>query len=168
MGKNVRGLAAAKRAIKDHEKSIQRLQTAERNLRKHLDHLKYRNGGMVEQVGLHELPQEVILGALLLVTDNIKKPEFLAACERRGRRAMHEQAEKKRAAQEPPKVFVAFPEAPPESLLKRLKKIGLEFNRRNMEWRGPADYTVMQRIVTEAGWDQFVLRSGYVSRNSDP
>lgn len=168
MGKNVKGLAAAKRAKQDHEKSIQRLRTAERNLRKHLDHLKFRNGGMIEQVGFHQFPQAIILGALLLVMDEIKKPGFLAACDKRGRHALHEQAEKKRATRQPPEVFIAFPDVPPEALRGRMKEIKLKFNHRNMEWRGPADYAAMQRIVTEAGWDQFVLRSGYVSRKTSP
>jgi hypothetical protein len=131
-------------------------------LRKLEGHLKHTNGGMMQQVGLHELPQEPRLGGLLLLKRILEKPEGWAMAEKLGRRAIAEQAARKKKAERPPEVFIAFPEPPPETLLKRLKEIGLRFNRRNMEWRGPADYDLMVRALVAVGWDRYVLRSGYV------
>src|SRR5690349_18756938 len=128
-------------------------------LRKMKNHLKFKNGGKVEQVGLHELPEHLLLGALLLLKKILDKPEGKAMAVRLGKASMVGQAARKKKAEQPPKVFVAFPEPPPETLRTRLKEIGLRFDPKKVEWRGPVTYAEMMRAVVAAGWDRYVLRS---------
>lgn len=162
MANGITGLRAAKRFQKAYDSALQQERMTKQQLRKLEGHLKHTNGGMMQQVGLHELPQELRLGGLLLLKQILETSEGRAMAEKLGRRAMAEQAAKKKQAKGPPEIFIAFPDAPPETLLKRLKEIGLRFNRRNMEWRGPVDPDLMVRAVAAAGWDRYVLRSGYV------
>jgi hypothetical protein len=168
MAKGVTGVRTAKRVQKAYDSALQQARMTKEQLRKLEGHLKHRNGGMIQQVGLHELPQELLLGALILLSRKLQDPAVKALALKLGKQAMAEQAAKKKQAKGPPEVFIAFPDAPPETLLKRLKEIGLRFNRRNMEWRGPVDPHLMVRAVVAAGWDRYVLRSGYVgTKRSD-
>jgi hypothetical protein len=131
-------------------------------LRKLQDRQKYQNGGVVEQAGLHDLPPVELLGALLFVKQMLAAPAAREETIKLGKRAMAEQAAKKREASGAPEVFIAFSDPPPPPLLQELKDLRLRFDRSRVEWRGRANLFKLQGVVRTAGWSRFVLRSGYV------
>jgi hypothetical protein len=169
MGKRVRvdkgELKAAKQAGLEHESALQRLRLSKRQLRKRQDQLKFRNGGIIEQAGLHDLPLVLITGVVFRMKALLDDPREKRMALALGKAMLAEQAARKKLAQAPREIFIAFeaPPTPPEDLRKTLKALKLSFKPKLMEWRGPADYTLVKRSVIAFGWDKRVIRFGYVS-----
>jgi hypothetical protein len=160
-------LKEAKQAELEYASAVQQRRMSRERLRKAEDHRKFRNGGMIQQVGLHELPSDLLLGGLLLLKRFLEKPDFKAEALKRGKKTLADLAAKKQA-RKVPELIVAFDLAPPVQLLATLKSLGMTFNRRRKEWRGLVDRHGLARAIRASDWENHVDRIDYAEPLRDP
>lgn len=96
---------------------------SKQQLRKMEDQLKTRNRGMIQQVGLHELPRDLLLGALILLARKLREPRTRAFALKLGKQAMAKRAASKNRSKEPKDVFIVFLDPPSETLRTQLEEL---------------------------------------------